>query len=197
MIHFLTKKELFDALDNEAICTCLDEHLKSDLKYLQDACVLAKMPSNLSELKICEIGGGNSRILPYMKKHGAECWNIEPFEGAGGGPKQALNLEGINNAYAYVGKYDPSLKDCYFDISCSISVVEHIADADMPDFFKDIYRITVPGGVSWHAIDVYLYDEVDACAMKRMLLYVYSALNAGFKLIQMEHICAFSLRCVI
>lgn len=185
MYHFITKAEYFDALENTDI---YNNHCKLEnwgLKHCQDVCVLRhllEMPVGA----IAEVGGGISRTLPFLASKGWECWNIEPFERVGGGPAKTVQ-PGINNIETYLGEFSELLDGAQFDAVFSISVIEHVPNEALYDFFKDMQRILKPGALAWHAIDVYLYDEVDEYATMRRSLVLDAALKAGFKLIEIEN----------
>jgi SAM-dependent methyltransferase len=137
------------------------------LKAIQDAWVLSELHGSRN-LRIAEIGGGDSRVLEHLKKHN-EVWNVDKFEGVGNGPTKMQRSPGIRYAPVYLGDFDPSLPDGYFDIVFSISVVEHIGDDALPNLFKDASRILKPGGRLLHAIDIYVYDKPRN--LRRVALY--------------------------
>lgn len=88
-----------------------------------------------------------------------ECWNAEKYEGKGAGPKDQAELSNINTVSTYLGGFGEELPNSYFDVVFSISVVEHVPNDVLPAFFDDIARVLKPGGSSYHAIDLYLFDE--------------------------------------
>jgi SAM-dependent methyltransferase len=123
----------------------------------QDAFILSEL-GNASGKRIAEIGGGHSRVLPYLAKTN-ECWNIDPFEGAGKGPTDVKDDSDIKLVRDEVGSFSENLPNDYFDMVISISVVEHLATEALADFFRDIARILAPGGKTIHAIDAYLGES--------------------------------------
>ncbi|MEQ8667318.1 MAG: methyltransferase domain-containing protein [Rhodospirillales bacterium] len=54
-----------------------------------------------------------------------------------------------------VGKFHPELPENYFDIVFSVSALEHSNHDMIPNICKDMFRVTKPGGVSAHSIDVH------------------------------------------
>ena len=194
MYHFITKKEYFDALDVPEIDEVLKTNQHFGLKHVQDACVLHHMYS-LPPGQIAEIGGGHSRTLPYFRDKGWICCNIEPFEGAGNGPRMARIQDGIANIKTYLGEFSTLLENNRFDVVYSISVIEHIIDANIQLFFQDMFRILHSGGQSWHAIDVYLEDTEVPLTGNRMHFVFQKALDAGFIPLQEEPLSAAVFRC--
>lgn len=178
MYHYITKKEYFSALDEPEIYAALKNTENFGLKHCQDACVLQQL-FDLKPGNVAEVGGGISRTLPALAAKGWQCWNIEPFEGVGNGPRKC-HQAGINHVGAYLGRFSPKLQNNSFDAVYSISVIEHVPDSDMHAFFEDMFRILKPGGCAWHAIDVYLRDETDPSVDSRNRRVFYAALEAGF-----------------
>lgn len=185
MYHYITKEEYFTVLDNEEIDASTQKNYHFGLKHIQDVCVLNKI-LYLPQGRVAEIGGGVSRTLPILNEKGWECWNVEPFEGAGNGPRTLCSLPGVQHVNAYLGASSHLLGDACFDMVYSVSVIEHVPDADLTAFFQDMFRILKPGGQAWHAIDVYLRDEDDPTVKQRAAAVFTAALDAGFKPIQKE-----------
>ena len=121
MFDFIRKEQLWSALD----AGCLNEIGKRssyELKVVQDVVVYSLL-RNSRGLTITEIGGGESRLLRQLSEAN-QCYNIEKFEGAHGGPKNEVTLPNVQNLKAYVGEWDVALKGDFFDVAFSISVVE-------------------------------------------------------------------------
>lgn len=153
MFDFITKREYFRFIEDGD-----SDDKGHTLKHIQDGFIIAELKNELGK-KIAEIGGGNSRVLPWFSENN-ECWNIEKFEGKGAGPKiNRLAEKNIKTVSAYMGDFSREIPDNSFDIVFSISVVEHVLNPDLHNFFLDIFRILKPGGRSYHAIDVYLGDD--------------------------------------
>ena len=120
-----------------------------------------------------EIGGGNSRIIEALK-HDYEFWNLDKFEGMGGGPLEIKEHEGVRLVRAYVGEHSTLLPDKYFDAVISISVLEHVGDEDetFENILSDINRVLKPGGLSAHCFDIVV--KKDRVWKNRLLPYFYN-----------------------
>jgi SAM-dependent methyltransferase len=71
------------------------------------------------------------------------------------GPDRAAMLAGINARYLTGGTASlAELADGSVDLAWSISVIEHVRRAEMPRFLAELYRVTAPGGMGWHSIDL-------------------------------------------
>lgn len=53
-----------------------------------------------------------------------------------------------------IGEFNPQLPDAYFDVAVSVSVLEHVPYKDIQACAEDLFRVTRPGGISVHSIDV-------------------------------------------
>ncbi|MEG4857835.1 methyltransferase domain-containing protein [Microcoleus sp. K1-B6] len=151
MLDVINKKEYFDWWDNR-----IADRTNHSLKGIQDAWIVSLF-RNKQQLKIAEIGGGNSRVLNRFKQNN-ECWNIDKFEGLGGGPKEIQEMPDIKIVRSYIGDFDPYLPENYFDIIFSISVIEHIPKNNIQKVFADCHRLLKTGGMMAHAIDAYVCD---------------------------------------
>jgi SAM-dependent methyltransferase len=149
MFAFITKEDYWRWLD-----LGLADPANPSLKGIQDgfARSLLGQPRGL---KIAEVGGGDSRVLKALAGDN-ECWNLDKFEGQGRGPTSIPFLKKIKVVPVYLGEFSPALPDNFFDVVFSISVLEHIPKAKLPDCFRDMARILKPGGLCFHAIDLYL-----------------------------------------
>lgn len=194
MYHFMTKDEYFSALNVQDIDAALLETRSMGLKHIQDACILHLLTS-LSARKVAEIGGGHSRVLPYLAAKGWECWNIDPLEGEGLGPRTVKAQPGVSTLRCALGAFSPLIQDEFFDTVFSISVIEHIGNNNIENFFKDIFRIMKYGSISYHAIDVYLEDDEVIETTQRNFFVLEAALNAGFSLLCDEQSPEVSFQC--
>jgi len=156
LFDFIRKPEIWRAMD-AGLLSEIPGKLSFQLKTMQDLAVYSHL-RDFRDMSIAEIGGGDSRILPQLAKTN-RCFNIEPFEGADNGPKGEVRITGVENIRTTVGRFDPILKDASFDVVFSVSVVEHVADPEFSAFLEDNIRILKPGGVMYHAIDMYLSDS--------------------------------------
>lgn len=116
-----------------------------------------------------ELGGGNSRVLPLLAERN-ECWNVDKFEGLDGGPikaprdislKRFLKGRRIRIIREYMGSFSGEIPSRYFDYVISISAVEHIRHECFSASMRDCTRVLKPGGLMLHAIDVYLFDDIN------------------------------------
>ena len=168
MFDFVRKDALFAALD-EGLPKKLNAAAPFHMKTVQD-CIVYDYLKDANDLDIAEIGGGDSRLLRVLAPRN-RCVNIEPFEGADGGPKKAVSIRGVKNITSMLGDFDPEIKDASFDVVFSISVVEHINLKLLDNFFEDGLRILRPGGLWLHAIDAYIGSEPDRAAQAHIDVY--------------------------
>lgn len=151
MLSVITKKEYWKWCDAGALASG-----RGVLKDVQDAFALFHL-SGLKGSRVCEIGGGNSRVLPKLVADN-ECWNLDKFEGQGGGPSVVVERPGVTLKRVFIGDFSAEVPDDYFDIVFSVSVVEHIPSDAYANAIRDCVRILKKGGRMLHAIDVYLPD---------------------------------------
>lgn len=60
---------------------------------------------------------------------------------------RARHVEGL------LGDFSPDLPESHFDLTFSISALEHTDSSEAPAVCRDLYRITQPSGYSIHTID--------------------------------------------
>jgi hypothetical protein len=154
LLDVITKKEFWEWLDLGIV-----QNVNVQLKTAQDAYILSQLLP-VQGSRICEIGGGNSRVLAALSENN-ECWLVDKFEGQGQGPTSVEGLKGINVVKSFMGDFDPAIPNDYFDFVFSISVVEHIPTPELDDVFADCGRIMKAGAKMLHAVDIYVYDEDD------------------------------------
>lgn len=152
MFDVIRKDEFFDWWDRGLV-----DRKTRNLKAIQDAWILAEL-EGMEGLTICEVGGGDSRVLRRLAPTHA-CVNADRFEGAGQGPTDLPEIPGVRFVRTFMGDFDPALADASFDVLFSISVIEHVPDEDLAPAFADMARLLKPGGRLLHAIDLYLYDD--------------------------------------
>jgi len=165
MLDIITKKEYYSFWEDQ-----IADQKNHSLKGIQDAFVLSILRKERGK-RIAEIGGGNSRILPKIKDYN-ECYNIEKFEGMGLGPTTIIDIPGVIIIKSYIGEFDNMIKNNFFDVLFSISVVEHIETDELDLFFKDCHRILKTGGYMVHAIDIYLDEKVRRFKKPDYYLYI-------------------------
>ena len=167
MLRFATKQELWKAEDKgvgrlvrgSSLRTLMGRGRPYDLKTIQDT-LCVNWLKDRTDQSIAEIGGGHSRVLKYLASRN-RCTNIDPLKGDGLGPKKAKTIRNVQNVLASLGDFSDKLTDDEFDVTFSISVIEHVATKQLDDFFKDCARITKRGGLTIHFVDVYLGDTPD------------------------------------
>ncbi len=163
MFDFLRKDFLWRAFDS-GILEELDKKISYQPKIAQDLSIYELLREERN-LKIAEIGGGSSRMLRQLALRN-QCYNIEKFEGRNAGPDREVEIDGVSNLHAYIGEFDEAVEDAF-----SVSVVEHIKDDQLTNFQNDLLRILKPGGVFYHAIDMYLQDEPSEYVTQRFERY--------------------------
>ena len=118
--------------------------------------------------RIAEVGGAYSLLPEYLaEKFGTESWIIDDF---GGYSKESGLWQRWGDPDAWIaqhprvryikkpmGFFESEIPADYFDCVFSVSTLEHIPSELWPAVFKDMLRITRPGGRQLHAIDLPLY----------------------------------------
>lgn len=157
---------MYDIISKTEYWQWLDEKVNAatpaptgTLKHIQDTFILSVL-KDLKGKKILEFGGGKSRILKLLSKDN-ECWNVDKFEGADGGPARLIRQRKVKTVKAYLGDFNDGIPSDYFDYVVSISVAEHIPHGDLERVFADCARVLRPGGNLVQAIDLYLPDATD------------------------------------
>jgi len=168
MLDVISKTEYFSALDDPKVSAFLRSS-PHDLKRVQDAYIYSLL-KDATDLRILEAGGGDSRLLKGLEKSN-QLWNLDEFKGRVGGPANVIEIPGCRTAVGRLGDFSPELPSSHFDVLFSISVLEHLPHAQaITDFFRDGARVLKPGGVMYHAIDLYLKDEPFEYSSKRVQL---------------------------
>ena len=115
-------------------------------------------------MRVVEIGGGLSGFQFALSKMGCEVTNIDPgMKAAGRGwPCDAKTIarmkSGVRNQ-RHLAKYDDrtrQLPSDSFDRAFSISVLEHMPDAEIENVMGELYRILKPGGELILTVDLFL-----------------------------------------
>lgn len=153
MFDMITKEDYWSYLDKELV-----HSTEQSLKNIQDGFVLDEM-RHVSNAKVLEIGGGRSRVLSTIARQSNECWNADDFGGSGNGPTRIPWRKTYRVVPVLLGSFSPELPNDYFDYVFSISVIEHVVGDDLERLFHDACRVLKPGGVMFHAIDLYLYSD--------------------------------------
>jgi len=108
--------------------------------------------------RVLDVGGGVSRISGYIhERFGCECWVLDAFH-EGGLPTVGKTEHGANPSVRYVlsnaGDYSNEMPNNYFDVVYSVSVLEHVPLERMRDVFMDMIRVTKPGGLLLHNLEI-------------------------------------------
>ena len=128
--------------------------------------------------KVLEIGHGAGSLLFDIFKEGKEFWGLDDI--VEDSQVKDHDLEWMREEYPEVkfvkgllGTNVKELPDNYFDMVCSVSVIEHIPLDVLNRSFEETFRILKPGGIVCHSYDVYYGQNTKP---------VYDAFEyAGFK----------------
>lgn len=157
-IGLISKQDIWPLFDESILADLGWKSDKIHLKTWQDIYLYEKI-KRIKNAKIGEIGGGFSRILANLDGSN-ELFNIDKFEGAGNGPVEAKNIENVTILPCYVGSESKaSIADEHFDVIFSVSVIEHITDENLNEFFQETHRFLKTGGLSIHMIDHYISTD--------------------------------------
>lgn len=149
------------------------------LKSIQDA-ILLVLIKEVEGLRVLEIGGGESRLLPWFATKN-DCVLADPLDGRGGGPVRLDESAPFQVVKEAVGPDQNLLQRIEgFDIAFSISVVEHVPINELDEFFDSCHSIIKTGGRMIHLIDCYVTgDAPDRPLMDRLNRYL-TPLQRGF-----------------
>jgi hypothetical protein len=183
MFNFIDKATYWADLDNPHVAASLERTNREMicLKHVQDSWILGRL-GQVTDQHILEIGGGWGRVLRTLD--GNERWNLDVTGGPGrtvADRREAAKEYRLVNAL--LGEFSSDLPDGYFDIVFSISVMEHIPQEDIIDFWADHARVMKPGAVGFHAIDFYLEDDPSDRVERRLDGYLKGLKAAGLDFI--------------
>lgn len=127
---------------------------------------------------ILEIGHGSFSFIFEIFYNKIEIWGIDDFLEDSTVSNESLNK--IRNEYpevrfvkGFLGNNIRDLPDNYFDLIYSVSVIEHVPESKLENFFEESKRIIKPGGITAHSYDVYYKQNTKS---------VFDAhLNSGFE----------------
>ena len=150
------------------------------LKSIQDA-VAFDLIGDATGKRIVDIGGGDSRLLPWLSKQN-DCVLADPLDGSGGGPKRLPETPSYEVVREAVGPNQDLLRHIEpFDIAFSVSVVEHVPTEELDGFFDACRLIIRPAGRMIHLIDCYLTTDAPNRILKDRIAGYVSPLRRGFK----------------
>ncbi|MEM0928866.1 MAG: methyltransferase domain-containing protein [Pseudomonadota bacterium] len=146
--------------------------LRGMLKDFQNLFVLDQVLNRLPDGgRLLEVGGGSCimmRELNRVRPKTYDCWNLDPLDGSGNGPKSETHvgegetamrsLQGITIIEERIGDFSPRIEDEAYDCVFSVSVMEHIPLRDWARCFDDMRRVLKPGGFCIHAVDLHPLD---------------------------------------
>ena len=110
--------------------------------------------------RILEIGGGDSRVICALKND-YEFWNLDMLKGSGNGPTKINPADGFTLVKDNIGNFSTDLPDHYFDLICSISVVEHFLEDEESQIkiIQDMRRVSTNRSLWVHCIDAIMLKE--------------------------------------
>lgn len=184
MFDFIHKSTYWADLDAPLVAARLERTKREMicLKHVQDAWVLGRL-DDVRGLRILEAGGGWGRVLRTLD--GNERWNLDVDAGPGRTSRDKLRRSSeFKLVNALLGDFSQDLPDSYFDVVFSISVMEHIPQERIADYWADHARVMKPGAVGYHAIDFYLDDDASERVEKRIDGYLAGLDAAGLEFIE-------------
>lgn len=131
--------------------------------------------------RILEIGHGGFSFVFEIFYDKIEMWGLDDLLDNSSVSKDDLNrirkdYPDVKFVEGLMGKNIKELPENYFDLVYSVSVIEHVPDESLKDFFDETYRILKEGGIVSHSFDVYFNQNTKS---------VYDAYeNSGFEWIK-------------
>lgn len=182
MFDVIKKREYFAEMQNSEVFEFLKKS-PHDLKRVQDAYIF-NLLKDADGLAILEAGGGDSRLLKSFS-HSNELWNLDEFKGRDGGPANIVEIPGVRTVVGRLGDFSAELPMDHFDVVFSVSVVEHLPTREsISAFFRDGARLLKPGGMMYHAVDLYLQDDPFEYSSQRVRLYLDLAEQDGLRFLE-------------
>lgn len=110
---------------------------------------------------ILEVGVGYNTFFDARFGEQYEYWAIdEPgLYGADQFEEAAQKRRHTRFVQGLLGEFLADLPNDYFDVVFSVSVLEHVPSKGKRDVYRDMHRVTKPGGIIVHSIDLALKAE--------------------------------------
>lgn len=113
---------------------------------------------------ILEVGHGGGSFLFKLFKEKKEMWGLDDIlDDSQVNPRGLQYIKNINPEVKFIkgllGTDNKELPDNYFDMVCSVSVIEHIPHENLNSVFEETFRILKPGGIAAHSYDVYYTQD--------------------------------------
>lgn len=118
--------------------------------------------------KVLELGVGGGELLPFLKKFTAKAFGIDI--------NSWLLTNKKNENTAVADGIALPLADNSFDKSLSVHTIEHIPD--LKTTFKELDRITKPGGSSLHIFPAPLFHRAEGAMIDTLKMYPKQPLKA-------------------
>jgi hypothetical protein len=176
-LSIVSKKQLWDV--EPTLPVDLDRPGLWHLKSIQDAMVFDSI-GDVAGKRILEVGGGLSRLLPWLSRAN-ECVLADPLDGRDGGPKRIPNApyevvaEEVGANQVLLDTLKP------FDLVFSVSVVEHVPLDQLDGFFGGCRSVLKSGGRMIHLIDLYVTERLAETSLIERLRGYLRPLEEGFR----------------
>lgn len=136
-------------------------------------CLLALKPG-----RALEVGAGrdvffDEHIGTWCEYHMADQSGFYP---AAAFKRAMARRKHTRHVHALLGRSAGDLPDAYFDAVFSVSVLEHVPESDYAAMWRDIGRITKPGGWTFHSLDV----AGCATARRQLPMLIEAMRDGGF-----------------
>lgn len=147
-------------------------HQNQILKPLGYSFVIKLIEENNLQ-KVLEFGHGAGSYLFDIFKDKCEMWGLDDMIAGSGVSESSLNETKQKHSHVkfvkgLLGQDLKELPENYFDLICSVSVIEHIPVDQLEMVLSEIYKFLKPGGIFASSYDVYykqntrpLFDAVE------------------------------------
>jgi len=153
-VGYGTVRDFSDSLDHLGGLATSNADMKDIQRPWALKAILGHVPRGA---RLVEIGGGEPLVADVLARLGYEVFVVDPYDGSGGG---VAEYSAVVKRYPRVriirGRFTENLLalaprsvDCVY----SISVLEHLSEAELADAFAGIRRVLTRGGWSIHAVD--------------------------------------------